>query len=173
MKPMTDSMYELETILKAHGARYPFMEPTDGVKLIYQNEFGGGHLIRSEETCLAYLRREYAAVPKDPAAPSYEDIGNGIVRVNLAALQEEDLERLGKTFIRSAAAHTGEMGSFLQKLEVLRKLTGQGVFSFGSEELEDYLARYAQAGYPAVSHSETYRKHYSPAYRVVLRHLWE
>lgn len=165
-------MCELETVLKAHVARYPFMEPTDGVKLIYQNEFGGGHLIRSEETCLAYLRREYASVPKDSDAPPYEDIGNGILRVNLAALPEEELERLGKVFIRSAAEHTGELGSFLQKLEVLRKLTEQGVFSFGIQELEDYLARYAQAGYPAVSHSETYRQHYRPAYRVVLRCLW-
>lgn len=169
---MTDSMCELETLLKAHGARYPHMEPTDGVKLIYQNEFGGGHLIRSEETCLQYLRREYACVEKDPTAPLYEDIGNGIIRVNLGALREDELERLGKVFIRSAEEHTGRLDSFLQKLEVLRELTGQGVFSFDLKELERYLTRYAQAGYPAVSHSETYRQHYKPAYRVVLRNLW-
>ena len=57
MKTMTDSMFELETVLKAHAARYPKMEPTDAVKLLYQNEFGGGHLIRDRESWMAYLRR--------------------------------------------------------------------------------------------------------------------
>ena len=36
----------MKTILLTHAARYPLMEPRDAVKLIYQNEFGGGHLIR-------------------------------------------------------------------------------------------------------------------------------
>ena len=49
---------ELEQILREHAKRYPLMQPTDAVKLIYQNEFGGGHLIRDEQACLNYLRRE-------------------------------------------------------------------------------------------------------------------
>ena len=53
-------MEELRAILIAHARRYPLMQPRDAVKLIYQNEFGGGHLIRDEEACLNYLRREYA-----------------------------------------------------------------------------------------------------------------
>ena len=92
-------MEELRAILIAHARRYPLMQPRDAVKLIYQNEFGGGHLIRDEEACLNYLRREYADLEKDPTAPMYEDIGNGIVRVNLAAVREEDLEQLGQDFI--------------------------------------------------------------------------
>ena len=87
-------MEELRAILIAHAKRYPLMQPRDAVKLIYQNVFGGGHLIRDEQACLNYLRKEYADLEKDPAAPLYEDIGNGIVRVNLAALKEENLEQL-------------------------------------------------------------------------------
>ena len=49
----------LQDILLAHAKRYPQMRPTDAVKLIYQNEFGGGHLIRDEEAVLNYLRQEY------------------------------------------------------------------------------------------------------------------
>ena len=45
-------MDDLKQILISHAARYPLMEPTDAVKLIYQNEFGGGHLIRDTEACL-------------------------------------------------------------------------------------------------------------------------
>ena len=161
-------MEELRAILIAHAKRYPLMQPTDAVKLIYQNEFGGGHLIRDEEACLNYLRREYASVAKDPTVPLYEDIGNGINRVNLAAVKPEDLEQLGKDFIRSAAEHTGTMDSFLRKLDVLRKLTVEGIFSFDSQELENYLFKYRSQSYPIVSHSEAYREEYRPAYRIIL-----
>lgn len=162
-------MKELETILRAHALRYPRMEPTDAVKLIYQNEFGGGHLIRDEGACLDYLRAEYRATAKDPEVPREEYIGNGITRVHLAALNEEELEQLGRDFIASAAAHRGTQARFRQKLEVLKDLTARGVFSFGAAELDEYLAAYAQAGYPMVSHSPAYRQAYAPAYRVVRR----
>ena len=161
-------MEELRAILIAHAKRYPLKKTTDAVKQIYQNEFGGGHMIRDEQACLNYLRREYVSVAKDPTVPLYEDIGNGIVRVNLAAVKPEDLEQLGKDFIRSAAEHTGTMDSFLRKLDVLRKLTVEGIFSFDSQELENYLFKYRSQSYPMVSHSEAYREEYRPAYRIIL-----
>ena len=162
-------MEELEQILREHTKRYPLMQPCDAVKLIYQNEFGGGHLIRDEQACLNYLRREYADLEKDPTAPMYEDIGNGIVRVNLGAVREEALEQLGQDFIASAAKHKGTLDSFLNKLGVLHKLTTAGVFSFDLDALNAYLSEYKAAGYPAVSHSPEYRQAYNPAYRVILR----
>ena len=160
-------MEELRAILIAHAKRYPLMQPTDAVKLIYQNEFGGGHLIRDEEACLNYLRREYADLEKDQTAPLCEDIGNGIIRVNLAAVKPEDLEQLGRAFIDSAAKHKGTMDRFLNKLEVLRKLANEGVFNFDTNALNAYLSEYEAAGYPAVSHSPEYRQAYKPAYRII------
>ena len=161
-------MEELRAILIAHAKRYPLMQPTDAVKLIYQNEFGGGHLIRDEEACLNYLRREYADLEKDPSAQLYEEIGNGIVRVNLAAVKPNDLGQIGRDFIRSAAEHAGTMDSFLQKLDVLRKLTLEDTFSFDSQKLENYSFEYGNQNYPIVSHSEAYREEYRPAYRIIL-----
>ena len=35
----------LEKILVEHNRRYPCMQIQDMVKLIYQNEFAGGHLV--------------------------------------------------------------------------------------------------------------------------------
>ena len=160
-------MEELRAILITHAKRYPLMQPRDAVKLIYQNEFGGGHLIRDEQACLNYRRQEDASAEKDPTAALYEDIGNGIVRVNLAALKEEDLEQLGRDFISSAAKHKGTMDRFLNKLEVLQKLTVEGVFAFGADALDAYLSEYKATGCPAVSHSEQYRQAYKPSYRIV------
>ena len=160
-------MNELELVLRGHAKHYPRMEPTDAVKLLYQNEFGGGHLIQDEAACLRYLRAEFDATPKDPAATRREYIGNGIYRVNLAALSENELDQLGRDFIASAAVHKGDLNCFIQKLDILRRLTAEGVFTFDSAQLEEYLAACEQAGYPMVSHSPAYRAHYRPAYRVV------
>lgn len=160
----------MEMILRIHARKYPLMEPTDAVKLLYQNEFGGGHLIRDEEKCLSYLCREYESQIQTNE-PLLEDIGNGLARINLRALDAHGYspEQLGRDFIRSAAAHRGDLNSFLEKLELLRTLTGEGVFSFSLRELEDYLLPYQEAGCPMVSHSETYRAAYAPAYRIVLK----
>ena len=162
-------METLEQILLAHRARYPLMEPTDAVKLIYQNEFGGGHLIRDEENCLNYLRREYESVTQSADAPLAEDIGNGMVRIHLDALEHSGytVEQLGADFIRSARIHRGSMEQFLAKLEVLRQLTLEGRLPFSAEALDAYLEDYRQKGYPMVSHSDAYRKAYSPAYRII------
>ena len=124
-------------------------------------------MILDEQACLNYLRWEYDSIVKDPNVPLYEEIGNGIVRVNLAAVRPEYLEQLGKDFICSAAEHTGSMEQFLQKLDVLRQLTAAGHFQFGMIELEYYLSEYIRSGCPMVSHSEQYRQNYGPAYRII------
>ena len=161
-------MDDFYRVLQAHAARYPKMEPTDGVKLLYQSEFGGGHLIRDPDACLAYLQAEWEKTPFDPAMPLTEDIGGGMVRVMLAALAErESVEALGRAFIRSAACVQGSMEKFAQKLSLLRELAAEGGFAFSAAELDEYLAAYQAAGCPAVSHSETYRTLYRPAYRVL------
>lgn len=130
-------------------------------------------MIRDEAACLAYLRSEYDSVIRIPERPVCESIGNGIVRVQLAALEPHQLDALGRVFIASAAAHTGTQASFFAKLEVLRKLAKEGIFAFDARELDTYLARYRDAGFPAVSHSPQYRQHYHPAYRVVRKDLWD
>lgn len=164
---------ELEAVLREHAARYPLMEPADAVKLIYQNEFGGGHLITDPDKALRFLRMEYASVSRDPALPLTEDIGGGIARVQLAALDEAvfPLERLNALFVRSAEEHRGDGERFLRKLALLRSVTAQGVFDFSPEALDAYLELCRAAGFPAVSHSDRYRSAYRPAYRVVLRSL--
>lgn len=158
----------MRSILLSHAVRYPLMEPTDAVKLIYQNEFGGGHLIRDEKKCLEFLQNEYHSVPQSADIPLLDDIGNHFFRVNLAALDAAGISAaaLGSAFIRSSL-YCGNMDSFLAKLSVLRSLTNEGLMPFSSEALEAYLTDYEKAGFPPVSHSEAYRNAYHPAYRVV------
>lgn len=161
----------LRETLITHAGRYPAMTPQDGVKLIYQNEFGGGHLVTDPMESLERLRTEYFAAPRAPSAPLAEEIGNGLVRIMLAGLDPEEypLEALNADFVRSARLHRGSREAFLNKLDVLRALAEEEVFGFSLQELEDYLRPYVAAGCPPVSHSEGYRTAYRPSYRVVLR----
>ena len=57
----------------------------------------------------------------------------------------------------------------MNKLEVLHKLTTEGVFTFDVNALKTDLSEYKAAGYPAVSHSPEYRQAYKPSYRVILK----
>ena len=162
-------MKMLEQILDSHAKEYPLMQPQDGVKLIYQNEFGGGHLIRDPEACRRYLLEEYKHTLQVTGMPLLEPIGNGMVRVMLRSIDAcgYSIEQLNEDFLCSSQAHRGERESFLLKVEILRKAAASGSFGFTAEELDAYLAEYKKAGYPVVSHSRQYREAYHPAYRVV------
>lgn len=162
-------MEQLRSILLDHAGRYPLMEPTDAVKLCYQNEFGGGHLIRDPQQFLDRLMEEYRKTPQSSSGILAEPIGNGLVRVHLHALDSSGYtpEDLASAFLRSAAEIQGDLNSFQKKLELLRDLAHRNQLPFSASALEAYLADYSQAGFPMVSHSEAYRRAYRPAYRVV------
>lgn len=162
---------ELCQVLADHAKRYPLMAPCDVVKLIFQNEFGGEHLICEPSATLAWLRAERASTPDDPSALPVEEIGNGMVRVALAALEFTDcaLRALNRDFFRSAQLHVGRRKTFLEKLDTLRQLTEGRIFSFTRQELERYLEDYVKSGCAPLSHSPAYRAAYRPAYRVVKR----
>ena len=163
---------ELTEILAFHAKKYPLMQPVDAVKLLYQNEFGGGHLIRDPQMSLNRLRAEYESVPhNDASQPLLEDIGGGMVRLYLTAPEAENypLEKLNADFVRSSEAHRGNMESFLDKLKLLEAQFDALGFTFSRAALEEYLRDYRAAGCPMVSHSAEYNRAYHPAYRVLCR----
>lgn len=166
-------MNELRKIIKQHAKKYPVMQPCDAVKLIYQNEFGGGHLITDKKQSLAYLCHEYASISQEKDMPLFEDIGNGIIRVNISSIDANGLsiEELNDMFVISSGSIKGSKGSLIKKLRVLEEETARGVFGFDSNELKCYLEEYISSGCLPVSHSNEYKKAYNPAYRVILKKL--
>ncbi len=162
---------EIRRILTAHAARYPRMQPCDAVKLLYQSEFGGGHLVTDAAGSLRRLAEEYASVAHDASLPLYEEIGNGFVRVQLAALDVSayPLEQLNADFVRSAADRCGSADGFRAKLDILTGNAPALPFAFSQAELANYLRAYEESGFPPVSHSPEYRTAYRPAYRVLRR----
>lgn len=161
-------------ILHIHAKRYWQMTPQDAVKLAYQSVFGGGHMISDEVAALTRLQSEYAALREktttpDGNIPLTEPIGGGLVRLHLAALDPSvlPLTAVNALFCRSAQMVQGSVETFQQVLNELRQGCQDGYLPFALDELEVYLQTYIAAGTPMVSHSETYRAAYHPAYRII------
>lgn len=157
--------------------KYPEIQVQDVVKLLYQSEFGGGHMIADEGKSLERIREESLKIPKriddnrqnfiNKEMNSWEDIGDGISRIYLTALQDGLREEtLNRMFVLTARWKKGTTEGFERKLQELVSCCESGELSFDADELRKYLHAYKERGYPAVSHSDVYRELYQPSYRI-------
>lgn len=166
-------MNGMKNILTLHAQRYPAMKARDYVKLLYQSEFGPGHLV-DEEDALEALREEFTQAREERYAPEYavEAIGGGLCRAHLdpRIMTEEDLPLFSRCFVRSANPR-GTVEGLWEKLGELAGLVWTGELPLDPEELELFLALYESEGCPPIHHSDSYRELYRPHYRVMDRDL--
>ena len=160
-------MKELQEILQQHRAKYPYMWPRDVVKLVYQNEFGPGHFIENMQASLQRIEKEYQGVTFQADKTPIEPIGNGLCRIDLWGICLEEIAILNRVFVLTANSRKGSVEQFERKLLYLCKFLPELGFPFSEKEFMDYIQNHKKLNYPAVSHSEAYRKAYSPAYRVI------
>ena len=167
-------MSTLERILSLHAQRYPDMGIQDYVKLLYQSEFGPGHLAGSPEEVLARLEEEFTQAQAEGYAPAYlvEAIGDGLCRFHLDPnrLTRADLPLLGRCFSLSCAPR-GTLAGLWHKLGQLSGLTWAGKLPLDLGQLEDFLSDYDSRACPPLHHSQVYRDAYRPHYRVIDRDL--
>jgi uridine kinase len=160
---------DFKKILKEQYGLYPKMQPQDFIKLAYQSEFGGGHLIEDEAKSLEYLEKEVRVLQGTTQKPLWEAIGNGFYRLNLDApeFQRMDLTTVNRIFILSAQLAQGSRSSFLRKLGEIRDLCSRYPLAFSLEEWDRYIEGYRSMGYPVLHHSEVYNREYIPHYRII------
>lgn len=159
---------KFEDIIIEHTKKYPEMQISDLVKLVFQSEFGGGHMIANPSDSLSRLYKEYDGLPETKLPVLSDRIGNGLVRLHLPGIDAHvSLETVNRFFVNTAAQVNRDTACFEEKLEKLRELCIQGAVPFSKEALDTYLSLYRRQGYPVVHHSAVYKKHYHPAYRVV------
>lgn len=154
-------------ILKEHLRRYPVMQPTDVIKLLYQRAFGGGHIITDPAATLARLRAEYGAFPAHTDRLCTEEIGGGIARLYLVGIPASSLETVNCLFVTGAAGHRRDPDGFLRDLAAVTDAAHRGEMPFSAALWDSALSEYRAAGCPMVSHSAAYRAAYAPAYRVI------
>lgn len=157
-------MNELRELLSQHYKLYPMMQIKDAVKLIYQNEFGCGHLIKDEASSLTHLVEELDTRKNQNDNESlFTDIGNSFVRLNLNVLKNCDITPItvNKLFVLTSKRHKGNLEAFKAKLKLIYELP----FNIG--KIQKFMTDYQNAGYPMISHSDVYRNNYYPSYRVI------
>ena len=155
----------LTAALRNAAARYPKMQPTDAVKLLYQAAFGSGHLVRDESYCRCRIEKEWENIA--PYDAPVELFGR-YARLPLARAKADDISSATVARMFADAARVpGDKTDFDASLVLLEELTAAGGMPFSSEALRTYLAAYRAAGEPAVSHSDTYHAAYAPAYRLI------
>lgn len=144
----------MQNIIKTHLKKYPLSQPEDVIKLLFQSEFGGGHLIPNEKIAKIRLSEERKTVPLSPFSLP-EEVGGGFWRLPLSMPMVDDT--IFQIFLLSAKK-TGTFEGFQKKTEYLK----QHFPHFYSEEI---IQRIFNGEIPR--HSEIYRRAYRPAYRIV------
>lgn len=152
---------ELAGILRREKER-PGFQIRDAVKLLYQSEFGGGHLISDPQAAYGRLCREMETC-ESVDEPLVTEIGNGFCRVNLSPARKRfSPETLFRIFRLSARERHGDLESFKEKLKLVYEL------GFDRTDADRFLSEYVSSSCPMLSHSESYRAANKPAYRVIL-----
>lgn len=156
----------MRDLIIKHARRYPALMPRDLFKLIYQSAYGCEHLLSDKGLAVERIASERAAV-KDGTPQDIEPIGD-YCRVGLSSSATElSSETLGALFCLSASRD--ERGS--EKLEegigALTELVEAGEIAVERGLFFSELSAWCEAGFPAISHSEKFRREYSPSYRVI------
>lgn len=133
-------------LLKQHSL-YPKMQIQDMIKLIYQNEFAGGHLIKNEEDSLLKLKEECRILERhslrmNTSNDVFEEIGNALCRFHLRALQNNSINvtTINRFFLSTANSISGSIKSFEEKLDVFRQCCKDRELPYRLEDLEAYLS---------------------------------
>lgn len=181
---MTNLTY-FKGILQNHYSLYPQMQIQDMIKLIYQNEFAGGHLIANEKESLERLIEECNHIESETSHSEnivvdyaeasiygnalFQDIGNNLCRIDLNSLKAVNIniKTVNKFFVNTSNSIKGERSQLEKKLEIFRQCCETKALPYSIEQLDLFLAEYKRAGYPPISHSEVYKNAYKPSYRVI------
>ena len=151
----------MKEILKDHLKKYPQMQIQDAVKLLFQSEFGPGHLLRNTDYARKLLVEEIELTKDDESA--IEKISDQYVRFYLGNLTLDDIDDVLGAMIESAQIQ-GSKENFMKKLSDLKEMN-----LFDGDELDEYLNEYVKRDSLMVSHSDVYRACYQPHYRVLLK----
>ena len=174
----------IDSIIELHLAKYPAMEMVDMLKLLYQSEFGGGHLIENPQLSHEQVLAELENIPSS-AGSACEDLGVDLCRIHLAPLLSLFPDKalsariINAIFTESAALFKGSLEGYYKRLNILLNLIEQNQLAdFCDPKSKNWASDYSSAlkyvnnhkaaGCPMLSHSESYKQKYQPAYRVAL-----
>jgi len=108
--------FPMLTTLQQHFDWYPFMEPRDVDKLIYQGIKGSEHLITSSQGFIDYLSEGFEPLQPDPTGRLLESIrpDQPLFRINLRPYKalHQPVDLLVPALLETARVFSGILGAF-------------------------------------------------------------
>ncbi len=154
-------------LLTKHFETHPELQIRDIFKYIFQSSFGCEHLVSSFEKVAECIIAEYETIDKS-SAPYIEALDGNYSRVYLSYMNTGlSAQTLGKLFFLSARKEPEGKTSLNEKIEVTKELVKENILPFTAEDFEKELNKWQAENFPAVHHSEEFRKVYKPTYRVI------
>lgn len=151
-------------ILKKHIETYSEATLVDLYKLMYQSEFGGGHIVVDLEAHYDFLVRELFET-KDLPYKGTEIIDQDVYRLYLDGLYGKlSPKTIQDMIILSSNKKQGNIENLCLKMELLKEVVkDQSPLKFISDIKE--------SNFPIYSHSKTYKALYNPHYRIIHKHF--
>ncbi len=157
--------------IKKYVEKYPGSEYRDVVKLSLHAAFGAAHFGGPLDGAKLQIEKEYALHEADPTLFPLEEIGE-YCRLQLKNPLVRDLGTHAASLFYLSAKEDEKRAGEPEKMCLLRELfkEAEAVFSPSEEDktlAQSLLESYSKGKYDSVSHSEKYRRLYSPSYRVI------
>ena len=166
---------QLRNILLENYKKYPQSNEVDFLKLIYQNEFGCGHLVSDPKKSLEMIKDELALIDyHSNDVLDYEYIGNHLCRLNLNVLNNSALSvetfnnfLISTANIQQLLYQIGDEDNYEHKVVELVQLCTNKLLPLSYDVVMQLFKQNKELGCPPFSHSQKYREIYQPHYRVV------
>jgi hypothetical protein len=166
-----------QNTLTNHFTRYPAIQTQDIYKLLHQAALGSDHAVRDEQEAKDWLERELAEMGEGPDDPLLDPISpdGQILRIHLRPYLRagRDPENLLRAFIHTANEWQGSPELLKEYADTVAGMMLPVTSQFSPEDFKAFFSKMETQGFPAVHHSEVYKRLYRPAYRVVARQYLE
>lgn len=148
-----------------HCKQYPALEITDMLKALYQSSFGCGHMISSKAYDYLLEELNLTAISDDTFTP----LPGNFTRTPLSFLKKSGMssDTFFKLFLLSSNAPCEQSEHLEKKLNILLTLTERKQTPFNYNKLEEAIEKWRKNGFPLMRHSDSFRRHYAPSYRII------
>lgn len=151
----------------------PQLEIADLLKFLYQSCFGCEHLVTDCANAVKFIKEEAASANQDSVF-GIEKLDGPFCRVHLNMLSDGlSAEMLGRLFVLSSEKAAGGLPALKEKLDDVLSLSRQGLLPFSEDDLQCAINAWEKSGFAPCHHSERFRQHYHPAYRVIAEEFAE
>ena len=169
---MQDDPGSLLNLLLQHLSWYPLMEPRDVYKLLYQGVMGSEHLLTSSVEYIWNLRSEFERLQPDINQRLLEPVrpDETLFRLNLRAFKTRQMkiDKLFSPLIETTRVPNGSRNEVEAVWAGFTQWCLQGhVCRFEIKKIYQFSLWLFEMEFPAVHHSEIYRREYQPAYRLI------